>query len=554
MRSGGNVLVEALAINGTDTVFCVPGESYLDALDAFYDRRDRIRVITCRQEGGAAFMAEAYAKLSGRPGVAFVTRGPGATNASIGVHTAFADSTPLLLFVGQVDRDSLGREAFQEVDFRAMFAPLAKAVLQIERAERIPELISRAFHLAMSGRPGPVVISLPEDVLTERVDVRDAPAAQASQPGVTGEAMAALAEHLRIAQRPIVLLGGSLWDAASCAHIAQFAERNALPVACAYRRQDLFDNRHPLYAGDASLGIHPGLVKRIRDADLIVAVGTRLGDITTGGYSYLDVPRPTQRLVHVHPDPDELGSVYQADLMINAGVRAFAAAASTLTVDSAHRREWTASAHEAYVADRSCGRAVERVDLRAVVLDLSERLPKDAIVTVGAGNYTTWVHRYFQYAEFGTALGPTSGAMGYSVPAAIAAKLRHPDRVVVSFAGDGCFLMTGQELATAARYELGIVFLIVNNNMYGTIRMHQERNYPERISATALTNPDFAALARAYGAFGERVATTAEFAPAFERAAAFGGPALLELDVDPSAISSRTSIEELRGRSATSAT
>ena len=546
MRSGGNVLVDALAINGTDTVFCVPGESYLDALDAFYDHRDRIRVITCRQEGGATFMAEAYGKLSGRPGVAFVTRGPGATNASIGVHTAFQDSTPLLLFIGQVDRDALGREAFQEIDFRAMFTPIAKAVFQIERTERIPEIISRAFQLAMSGRPGPVVISLPEDVLTERVDVADAPAAQGSQPGVTGEAMAALANELRAAQRPLVLLGGSLWDAASCAHLRQFAEQNALPVACAYRRQDLFDNRHPLYAGDASLGILPDLVKRIREADLILAVGTRLGDITTGGYSYLDVPRPKQRLVHVHPDPDELGRVYQADLAINAGVRAFAAAAATLTVDSAHRREWAAAANRAYVADRSAGRAVERVDLRTVVLDLNERLPENAIVTVGAGNYTTWVHRYFQYKQFGTALGPTSGAMGYSVPAGIAAKLRYPDRTVVSFAGDGCFLMTGQELATAARYGLAIVFLIVNNNMYGTIRMHQERNYPERISATDLTNPDFAALARAYGAFGERVATTEDFAAAYERASAFGGPALLELDVDPNAITSRTSIEEIR--------
>jgi acetolactate synthase I/II/III large subunit len=549
MRTGGNVLVEALAINGTDTIFCVPGESYLDALDALYERSDRIRVITCRQEGGATFMAEAHGKLTGRPGVAFVTRGPGATNASIGVHTAFQDSTPLLLFIGQVDRDSLGREAFQEIDFRAMFAPIAKAVFQIERAHRIPEIVSRAYALAMSGRPGPVVISLPEDVLNEDVDVADAPAAQWARPGVDPAQMAELADYLRAAQRPIVILGGSLWDAASCAQIARFAEQNDLPVACAYRRQDLFDNRHPLYAGDASPGIVPDLAKRIREADLILAVGTRLGDITTGGYSYLNVPRSQQRLVHVHPDPDELGHVYQADLAINAGVRAFAAAAAALTVDASQRRAWAADANRAYVADRSAGRTVERVDLRAVVVDLSERLPKNAIVTVGAGNYTTWVHRYFQFTQFGTALGPTSGAMGYSVPAAIAAKLRHPDRVVVSFAGDGCFLMTGQELATAARYGVAVIFLIVNNNMYGTIRMHQERNYPERISATDLTNPDFAALARSYGAFGERVGTTADFAPAFERAAAFGGPAVLELDVDPAAITSRTSIGEIRGRS-----
>ena len=554
MRSGGNVLVEALAINGVDTVFCVPGESYLDVLDALYERRERMRVITCRQEGGATFMAEAHAKLSGRPGIAFVTRGPGATNASIGVHTAFQDSTPLLLFVGQVDRDALGREAFQEIDVRAMFAPIAKAVIEIERAHRIPEIVSRAFALALSGRPGPVVISLPEDVLTERVDVADAPAAQAAQAGVDGAALARLAELLRDAQRPIAIVGGSLWDAASCAQLQRFAEQNVLPVVCAYRRQDLFDNRHPLYCGDASLGIYPDLVARLRDADLILAIGTRLGDITSGGYTYFDVPRPQQKLVHVHASGDELGRVYQADLAINAGVRAFAAAAATLTVEAAHRRAWAADAQRAYVADRAAGRTVERVDMRAVILDLSERLPKNAIVTVGAGNYTQWVHRYFQYTQFGTALGPTSGAMGYSVPAGIAAKLRHPDRTVVSFAGDGCFLMTGQELATAVRYGLAVTFLIVNNGMYGTIRMHQERNYPERISSTDLTNPDFAALARAYGAFGETVRTTTEFAAAFERATAFGGPALLDLEVDPAAITSRTSIEDIRSRSAARST
>jgi acetolactate synthase-1/2/3 large subunit len=549
MRTGGNVLVDALAINGTDTVFCVPGESYLDALDAFYDQRDRIRVITCRQEGGAAFMAEAHGKLTGRPGVAFVTRAPGATNASIGVHTAFQDSTPLLLFVGQVARASLGREAFQEIDVCAMFAPLAKATLQIESARRIPELISRAFHLATSGRPGPVVIALPEDVLTERVEVADAPAAQATQPAAGSEALAALTERLRNAQRPLMILGGSGWDAASCAAIRTFAERNALPVVCAYRRQDLFDNRHPLYAGDAGLGIVPALAARIRDADLLLAVGTRLGDITTGGYRYLDVPRPRMAVVHVYPSPDELGHVYQADLMINAGVRSFAAAAAaSVAVDPSAWREWTADANRDYVADRLEARAVERVDLRAVVLELSERLPPNAIVTVGAGNYTTWIHRFFQFSQYGTALAPTSGAMGYSVPAAIAAKLRHPDRTVVSFAGDGCFLMTGQELATAARYEAGVIFLVVNNGMYGTIRMHQERHYPERISATDLTNPDFAQLARSYGAFGERVTATADFAAAFARAQAFGGPALLELDVDPMALTARASLDDVRGR------
>jgi acetolactate synthase-1/2/3 large subunit len=552
-RTGGNVLVEALAINGVDTVFCVPGESYLDALDAFYDRADRIRVITCRQEGGATFMAEADGKLTGRPGVAFVTRGPGATNASIGVQTAFQDSTPLLLFIGQVDRGSLGREAFQEVDFRAMFAPIAKAVIQIESGDRIPELVSRAFHLATSGRPGPVVISLPEDVLSEATNVADAPAATAVQPETSAGQIAELTKLLRAAQSPILFLGGSCWDTASCADIRTFAEANELPVVCSYRRQDLFDNRHRLYAGDAGLGIVPALVNRLKSADLIIAVGTRLGDIATGGYAYFDVPRARQQLVHVYPSADELGHVYQADLMINAGVRSFAAAAAQIRVDASHRAGWATAANHDYVEDRAGARTVDDVDMREVVTSLSEQLPSNAIVTVGAGNYTTWVHRYFQFKEFGTALAPTSGAMGYSVPAAIAAKLRHPDRTVVSFAGDGCFLMTGQELATAARYGVGVIFLIVNNGMYGTIRMHQERHYPERISSTELTNPDFAMFARSFGAFGEQIKTTEAFGAAFERAVAFGGPALIELKVDPAAITPRTSIDELRARSLSSA-
>lgn len=553
MRSGGNVLVEALAINGIDTVFCVPGESYLDVLDALHARADRIRTITCRQEGGTSFMAEADGKLTGRPGVAFVTRGPGAANAAIGVQTAFQDSTPMLLFVGQVDRDTLGREGFQEVDFTAMFKPLAKDALQIDRAHRIPEIVSRAFHLATSGRPGPVVISVPEDVLSEATDVADAPAARLVQPGADPAAIAQLAGELARAQRPLLFVGGGGWDEASVAQLQRFAEANLLPVVTAYRRQDLFDNRHPLYAGDANLSIVPGLVKRIASADLIVAAGTRLGDIATGGYAYFDIPRPKQRLVHVLAGSSEIGRVYQADLAINAGMRHFAAAAAQIAVDASHRRAWAEDAHREYVADREAGRAVERVDLRAVVTQLSAQLPDDAIVTNGAGNFAGWLHRYFQYKRFGTALGPTSGAMGYGAPAGIAAKLRFPHRTVVSFCGDGDFLMTGQELATAVRYGVATVFIVVNNTMYGTIRMHQERVYPERVSATDLTNPDFAALARAYGAFGERVERTEDFAAAFARASAAGKPALLELDVDPAAITSRSSIGEIRAKSLSAA-
>jgi acetolactate synthase-1/2/3 large subunit len=546
-RSGGRILVDQLKIHGVDTAFCVPGESYLDVLNALYDAREQIRLIVCRQEGGAAFMAEAYGKLTGKPGICLVTRGPGATNASIGVHTAFQDSTPLILFIGQVGGDVAEREAFQEMDYRRMYGQMAKWVAQIDRAGRIPEFLSHAFHVAVSGRPGPVVLALPEDMLVSQAVVADAaPYARVkAHPGTAD--LERMRECLEVAQRPLVILGGGDWSAGACEDIRAFIEANNLPAACSFRRQDLIDNRHPNYAGDVGIGINPRLGERVRKADLILAIGARLGEMTTGGYTLFGVPNPGQKFVHVHPGSDELGRVYRADLMINSGMAEFARAAAALpAVDSSRWRDWTHSAHADYVANLQHAPMQGPVDLGEIVAWLRKRLPENAIVTNGAGNYSGWVQRFYQYTGFRTQLAPTNGAMGYGVPAAIAAKAVHPDRVVVNFAGDGCFLMNGQELATAAQYKLPVIFVVVNNGMYGTIRMHQEREYPARVYATALENPDFAALARAYGLHGELVGKTADFAPAFERALGSGKPALLELRIDPEAITTRTSLAAVR--------
>jgi len=546
-RSGGRILVDQLRIHGADTAFCVPGESYLDVLDALYDSREDIRLIVCRQEGGAAFMAEAYGKLTGKPGICMVTRGPGATNSSIGVHTAFQDSTPMILFIGQVGGDVVEREAFQEMDYRRVFGQMAKWVAQIDRAERIPEFISHAFHVAVSGRPGPVVLSLPEDMLVSRASVRDArPYARIkAHPGAAD--LDAMREMLAEASKPLVILGGGDWSAAACADIRAFIEANNLPATCSFRRQDLLDNRHPNYCGDVGIGIAPKLAERVRSADLILAIGPRLGEMTSGGYTLFGVPTPAQKFVHVHPGAEELGRVYRADLMINSGMEAFSKAASTLPpVDSSRWREWTHGGRQDYLANLQHSPMQGPVDLGEVVAFLRKRLPENAIITNGAGNYSGWVQRFYQYTGFRTQLAPTNGAMGYGVPAAVAAKVVHPDRVVVNFSGDGCFLMNGQELATAAQYKLPVIFIVVNNGMYGTIRMHQEREYPARVYATALENPDFAALARAYGLHGEQVAATAEFAPAFDRALASGKPALLEVRIDPDVITTRTKLTSVR--------
>ncbi len=546
-RSGGRILVDQLGIHGVDTAFCVPGESYLDVLNAFYDVRERMRMIVCRQEGGAAFMAEAYGKLTGRPGICFVTRGPGATNASIGVHTAYQDSTPMILFIGQVGSDVVEREAFQEMDYRRMFGQMAKWVAQIDRADRIPQYISRALHIAISGRPGPVVLSLPEDMLVSQAVATDAqPYARVkAHPGMAD--MDRMREMLAQAERPLVILGGGDWSAGACDDIRAFIEANNLSASCSFRRQDLIDNRHPNYCGDVGIGISPALAERVRSADLILTIGARLGEMTSGGYTLFSIPRPAQRMVHVHPSPDELGRVYQAELMINAGMREFAGMAARLaTVDSSRWRDWTHRGREDYLKNLKHGSMPGALDLGEVMAFLRKRLPDNAIITNGAGNYSGWVQRFYQYTGFRTQLAPTNGAMGYGVPSGIAAKVVHPDRVVVSFSGDGCFTMNGQELATAMQYDLPVLFIVVNNSMYGTIRMHQEREYPARVYATALKNPDFAALAKAYGLHGEVVNKTAEFEPAFERAIASNKPALLELRIDPEAITTRTSLTAVR--------
>jgi acetolactate synthase I/II/III large subunit len=546
-RTGGEILVASLLEQGAALAFGVPGESYLAVLDALHDVRDRLRFIICRQEGGAAYMAEAHGKLTGRPGLAFVTRGPGASNAAIGIHTAMQDSTPLIVFVGQVGGDMTDREAFQEIDYRRMYGSVAKWAAQIDRADRIPEYVARAFRTAMSGRPGPVVLALPEDVLTGRAECADAarvdPVAAAPDASLVRQAR----ELLSVAQQPLVLVGGSRWDAQACAALRRFADAAELPVGCAFRHQDLFDNRHPAYAGDVGIGINPKLAARVRDADVLLVIGERLGEITTSGYTLLEVPTPRQQLIHVHPGADELGRVYQPTLAIAATPGAFLEAMAELPLPpNPGRRETTRQARAAYDAWRARRHVPGAVDLWRIVQWLDTRLPDDAILTNGAGNYATWIHRLYRYRGFRTQLAPYSGAMGYGVPAAVAAKAACPERVVVSWNGDGCFLMNGQELATAVQYNLAVIFVVIDNGMYGTIRMHQERHYPGRVSGTQLRNPDFAALARAYGAQGETIAGTDEFAPAFERAMSAAGPSLLHVKVDPQALTMNATLDAIR--------
>jgi acetolactate synthase-1/2/3 large subunit len=548
-RTGGQILVDCLRVQGVDTAFCVPGESYLAVLDALRDAQQEIRLVVCRQEGGAAIMADAYGKLTGRPGICFVTRGPGATNASTGVHTAFQDSTPLILFVGQVKRAFRDREAFQEVDFRAMFAPLAKWSAEINEPRRIPEYVHRAFQTARAGRPGPVVLSLPEDVLSEVVqeEIDLGSAAAPSPPAPRVDQMAALEALLRRALRPLLLIGGGGWNEAAGRDVMAFADRNEIPVAVSLRCQDYVDNAHPNYVGHLGIAAEPSLVARVQEADLLIALGPRLGDMTTAGYTLLEPPRPGKTLVHVYPDPEELGRVYQADLPINAGTTTVAAALGSMPRFE-HRpwAEWARAARADYEKSLEPLPQPGQVDLGRVMVTLNRTLPEDAIVCSGAGNYTGWVHRHWRFRKWRSQLAPTSGAMGYGVPAAVAAKLIHPHRTVLSVNGDGCFLMHGQELATAAHYGARILFIVVNNGIYGTIRMHQEREYPGRVYASDLTNPNFAALARAYGLFGERVERTDAFGPVLERGLDAPGSALIELMVDPEAISVRTTLSELR--------
>ena len=552
-RTGGQILVDALKIHGVDTAFGVPGESYLDVLDALHD--SSIRFIINRQEGGAAFMAEAYGKMTGKPGICFVTRGPGATNASIGVHTAHQDSTPMILFIGQVGNDFVDREAFQEIDYRRMFGQMAKWVAQIDRAERIPEYLARAFQIASSGRPGPVVLALPEDMLTSLAEVADTGRYTPVQASPAAAQIAQVRTMLAGAKRPLLLLGGGGWNAQACADLQAFAEANALPVACAFRFQDLLDNAHPNYVGDVGIGINPKLAARVREADVVLAIGPRLGEMTTGGYALISAPLPKQRLVHVHADAEELGSVYQAELMINSGMPQVAAMLAAMApVDSSAWRGSVAEAKAELLAYQQCppifqdGKAP--LDLWQVVQQIRASVPADTIVTNGAGNYATWAHRFYRYGGMRTQLAPTSGAMGYGVPAGVAAKIIAPERTVITFAGDGEYMMNGQELATAVQYKAGVVIIVFNNGMFGTIRMHQELHYPGRVSGTQLHNPDFAALAVAYGAHGEVVNTTAEFGPALQRALAHANgkqlPALIELRYDGNLITPGATLETIR--------
>lgn len=550
MTSGGHLLVRCLEAQGVDRVFCVPGESFLDVLDGLHD--SSIRTIVARQEGGAAMMAEADGKLTGRPGVVMVTRGPGAANAAAGVHVAQQDSTPLILFVGQADRGVIGRDAFQEVDYRGFYGDMAKAVIQIDDAARIPECLSRAFHLAMSGRPGPVVVPLPEDMLRDGVAaVEPVPRVEVAEPAPEPAAIDRLAGLLAAARRPFLVLGGSRWTVEAVEAVRQFAERWHLPVGCEFRRQMLFDSTHPNYAGDAGLGINPALAQRIREADVLLLLGGRLPEVASGGYSLVDIPRPTQTLVHVHPGAEELGRVYAAALEINAAPTRFVEAVGRLPVpgsvaDDVALMERVEQAHHEYREWSSPPHTDADPDVGRIVLWLREHLPEDSILTNGAGNHTQWLHRFYHYRRFGTQVAPISGSMGYGLPAAVAAKLRHPDRTVVCVSGDGCFQMTAMELATAVQFGAAVIVLLFDNGMHGTIRMHQERHYPGRTTATELVNPDFRALARACGAHGEFVAATGEFEAAFNRSVQAGRPALIHIKTDPEVITPDASLSDIR--------
>jgi acetolactate synthase-1/2/3 large subunit len=545
-RTGGEVLIDQLVIHGVRHVFCVPGESYIAALDALHNRP--IVVTTCRQEGGAAIMAEAAGKLTGAPGICFVTRGPGATNAAAGLHIARQDSTPMILFVGQIARDMREREAFQELDYRAVFGTIAKWTTEIDDAARIPELVSRAFYNATSGRPGPVVIALPEDMLVDRVSVPDAPPFTPVETSPGTAEMERLAQLIAGARRPIMIAGGSRWSEAACGSLTRFSERFAMPVATSFRRAQLFDQLHPNYAGDLGIGANPKLVHYIKSSDLVVLIGGRLGEMPSQRYSLLDIPGPRQTFVHVHPGAEELGRVYRPALAINAAPTAFAAALDRLTPPTnAPWADDTKALHAAFLAWTDKATSVPgAVNLGDVIVSLREKLPPDAVVCNGAGNFSVWVHRYHRFRRYGTQLAPIAGSMGYGVPAAIAAKRLAPERTVVAFAGDGDFLMTGQEFATAVQHDLPIIVIVCDNAMYGTIRMHQEREYPGHVVGTSLRNPDFAAYARAFGGHGATVETTADFLPAFDAAQKSGKPAILHLKIDPEAITPTTTLAAIR--------
>ena len=545
MRHGGQILVDQLKAQGVRRVFSVPGESFLAALDGLHE--SGIENIVCRHEGGAVMMAEAHAKLTGRPGVAFVTRGPGATNGSSGIHVAKQDSTPLILFVGQIDTRHRDREAFQEVDYRAVFGPLAKWAAEVDQTDRLPEYISRAFHVAQSGRPGPVVLALPENMLSAHADVPDIAPVAPMPPSVCGEQSDAVLDMLCRAERPLVIAGGSVWSTDAAQDLARFAESFGLPVCATFRRMDRIDNRHPNYAGDLSVGMNPKLGQRLREADCLLVIGARLGDIATGSYEHVDPASPGKTIIHVHPDPDELGRVFRPDLGLAApAVDVLARLARRDPPLLPDWSDWTKAARADYLDWITPRETPGAVKLEQVLCGLSDLLPDNAIVTNGAGNFAAFLHRYFRARAFPGHLAPTSGSMGYGFPAAIAAKLEYPDRAVVCVAGDGDFQMTLNEMSTARQYGANVVVLVCNNGQYGTIRMHQEKTYPGRVSGTQLFNPDYAALVRAYGGHGETVTRTEDFAPALDRALNAGVPAVIELVLDPDALAPGLTIEGAR--------
>jgi len=542
-RHGGQALVEALEAQGVNRVYCIPGESYLAALDGLYD--SGIETIVTRHEGGAAMMAEAHGKLTGKAGVAFVTRGPGATNASAGVHIAFQDSTPMILFVGQVATDQRDREAFQEVNYRAMFAPLAKQVLEIDRADRIPEYVSQAFHVAQSGRPGPVVVALPEDVLSSACDAPIVPAAVLPGSQASEADISEIMLRLSNARSPFILVGGSGWSPEAASALGAFAEKLDIPVGVSFRCQDYLDNRHPCYAGDVGIGPNPALAERVRNADVLLCLGARLGEMTTGSYTLLTPPILEQELIHVHPDPSEPGRVFRPSLSIAAKagevVQQLAKRVSELDSNGNARCSVARDSYEKWqIPEETPG----ELKMENVISHLNETLPDDAIVTNGAGNYASWLHRYYRYRNWRTQLAPTSGSMGYGLPASIAAKLQHPERDVICLAGDGCLQMSIQEFGTACQYGANIIVLVSNNGMYGTIRMHQQKHYPLRPSGTEMVNPDFASLAKAYGGFGATADSDETFVQALAEARASGMPAIIDMKVSPQALSPKLTLEK----------
>lgn len=537
-RSGGEILIDGLIKYGASRLFCVPGESYLAALDALHDRADQIQVITCRQEGGASYMAEAHGKITGTPGICFVSRGPGASNAMIGLHTAFQDSTPMLLFIGQVSRNDTEREAFQELNYRSVFNSVAKKVIRIDAAERVPELLAQAWNCALGGRPGPVVVEIPEDMLTDEVCVNDVEPTAIPYPSVDPDSLIQVMSLIDQAETPVLVVGGAGWTPNASVQLTRFVENHDLPVVTAFRRADSFDNTHPNYIGEVGLAPNPNLIKAIQDADLLIAVGPRLGDLTTAGYSTLIPPNrencnPDQKLIHVHISADEINRVFRSDLGIVCQPERFFTAANEMSKSETSRSEFISRANSNYldfVNEPRYENSMMRMD--QVSAYLRKRLEPDSVITVGAGNFSIWGQRHYQYRQPRTQMGSTNGSMGYGVPSAIAAKLEKPDSIVVSFSGDGCFMMNGQELATAAQFGINVIFLVINNACYGTIRMHQQRHYPDRPSATALENPDFVALAKSYGAFAALVTETAQFESTFEQAIAANKPALIEIQTD----------------------